>query len=276
MPRSRAGLDEPLDAVGPIGAAAEQPRDDEPRLRDHARYRDRPRNCGRAADRREPQARRRRVVAPAPRLRRGEQRDLGVGAGQHDDVARRLGEIDRGRSVGDGAGLGRRADAFSQPPRAPRGSRRGRCPLRPITTSRRRARLAGRQARSKCCSMRSPTACTTCRRSRPGTSRKPLTRSTSWARISAARRARNAARRRPGRARRQSCRNRRGRARRRDRGTTGERRDRPRPRRRGRAPPPARRGPARRATSFTPGRSRAAMSRAQRGERGRARRDRSC
>ena len=49
MPCVAAGLDEALDAVGPIGAAAEQPGDDQPGLRRPAPCRDRPRDCGRAA-----------------------------------------------------------------------------------------------------------------------------------------------------------------------------------------------------------------------------------
>ena len=43
------GLGQTLDPIGPIGAAAEQPGDDQPRAPPRSPYRDRPRNCGRAA-----------------------------------------------------------------------------------------------------------------------------------------------------------------------------------------------------------------------------------
>ena len=63
-------------------------------------------------------------------------------------------------------------------------------------------RLAGAARRGRnSAATRSPTACTTCRRSRPGTSRKPLTRRMSWARISRREPVAEARhRRRPGRA----------------------------------------------------------------------------
>ena len=68
------------------------------------------------------------IGGAAARLRRGEQRDLGVGARQHDDVARGLGEIDRRRPVGDDAGLGGEEMHSVTPPPARRRSRRGRGP----------------------------------------------------------------------------------------------------------------------------------------------------
>ena len=46
------------------------------------------------------------VGGTAARLGGGEQRDLGIGARQHDDVAWRLRQVHRRRAVGDGAGFG--------------------------------------------------------------------------------------------------------------------------------------------------------------------------
>ena len=52
-------------------------------------------------DRREPQPRRRGVRRAHPSLRRRQRCQFGVGARQHDDVSRTLGEVDRRRTVGD-------------------------------------------------------------------------------------------------------------------------------------------------------------------------------
>ncbi len=101
-----AGLGQTLDPVRPIGAAAEQPGDHQPRLRHGLHVQIDREIVPEPHHRREPQRRRLGILGTPPRLRRREQRDLGIGARQHDDVARRLCQIDRGRSVGDDAGFG--------------------------------------------------------------------------------------------------------------------------------------------------------------------------
>ncbi len=195
--------------------------------------------------------RRRRVLGAPPRLRRREQRDLGVGARQHDDVARRLGEIDRGRSVGDDARVRWRADAFSRPRRRSRPASaastaaRSR-PFLPITTSRVARASPAAQGRSKCCSMRPPTAwideaAVAARHIGEALDPQHVLRADRGGEPGAERRRY----RPPGRSRRQSCRNRRGRARLRSRAATAAPRDRPRRAPRARAPPPAAPCPAR-------------------------------
>ena len=95
---------QPLDAVGPVALAAEQPHDHQPRAGDHL--------LGIAVDRkvmaelhevREPQ---RGCARAEPASRLGEAGKLGIGSGQQHDVPRRLAEVHGVRAVLDGAGLG--------------------------------------------------------------------------------------------------------------------------------------------------------------------------
>ncbi len=128
-----------LDAIGPVAAAAQQAHHHQPRAwRRSARHRGRPRGGGRAAAgwRGAGSAR----LRPA-RLRRRRAGELGVGRREHDDLARRLAEIDRLAAVSGVPGCAR-ADASARASRPGAASTaRGSRPL-PITTSR-RARLVG-------------------------------------------------------------------------------------------------------------------------------------
>jgi hypothetical protein len=101
-----AGLGQALDAIGPIGAAAEQPRDHQSGLSDLLHIQVDRQVVAEPHDRGESQGGSSRVVAAESRLGRREQGDLGIGARQHDDVTRGLGKIDRARAVGDHPGFG--------------------------------------------------------------------------------------------------------------------------------------------------------------------------
>ncbi len=165
-----AGLHEALDPVRPIGAAAEEPRDDQPGLGHQLHIEVDREIVAEPHDRREPQAGRGGVGRPPARLRRRNERDLGVGARQDDDVARCLGEIDCGRSVGDDPGLGSQEVHVTPPPAtwpAPRGSPRGQSPCarsrragspasRPAARRGRNAARCGRRPPARPASGRAP------------------------------------------------------------------------------------------------------------------------
>jgi len=96
-----ASRNEAFDAIGPIGAAAEQPRDHEARTGNRLDIEIDREIVAEPQDRREPQARGCRVSRPKSLLRRSEQRNLGIGARQQHNVPWALREIDRGRAIGD-------------------------------------------------------------------------------------------------------------------------------------------------------------------------------
>ena len=98
---SAASFDEPLDPVGPIGGAAEQSGDDQARAGDRRHIEVDRKIVAETWDRSEPKAGCPRILRAAPLLCRGEERDFGIGARQQYNVALALGEIDRGRPVGD-------------------------------------------------------------------------------------------------------------------------------------------------------------------------------
>ena len=101
---ARAGLDDLLDPVGPVGLPAEQTHDDEPRLDDDllAVEIDR-RVVGELHEVGETHGGKRLAECRARGRQRGE---LGVGGREHDDVAGGLTEVDGFAAVGDDTGLG--------------------------------------------------------------------------------------------------------------------------------------------------------------------------
>ena len=138
-----AGLGDALDTVGPVADAAEQADNDEPRAGDDRVDVDVDRHVvGELQEVGETEARK--VVAEA-RARGGEARELGIGGRQHDDVARRLAEVDGFRSVGDDARLGRQK--MHQPAIAASTASRSR-PVWPMITSCVARASPGRQSRS--------------------------------------------------------------------------------------------------------------------------------
>ena len=101
---ARAGLDDLLDPVGPVGLPAEQAHDDEPGLRDDLLAIEVDRGVVRELHEvGETHGGKRLAERPA---RRGQRGKLGVGGRQDDDVARGLPEVDGFTAVGDDARLG--------------------------------------------------------------------------------------------------------------------------------------------------------------------------
>ena len=101
---ARAGLDDLLDSIGPVGLPAEQAHDDEPGLRDDLLAIEIDRGVVRELHEvGETHGGKRLAERPARRRQRGE---LGVGGRQDDDVTRGLTEVDGLGAVGDDTRLG--------------------------------------------------------------------------------------------------------------------------------------------------------------------------
>ena len=93
--------------IRPIGPPAQKPHDDQPRVADHGvDVKIDAHVMGQMHDVGEPQGGCLRIGLKPPRLGIGQGRQFRVGGGQHDDVARRLAQVEGVGSVVDEAGLG--------------------------------------------------------------------------------------------------------------------------------------------------------------------------